>query len=578
MQDRILTFVEDADFLSIIKSDYTIIEFDGIKELVNSIIDNPPRAVLIDFDTFYLSKHSFNELNNINPALKYIPYIVVLKNDDIKNRKKALSFTMVSGILSYSDDKRTLEKFKTILEHSIPYAGSLKHTALTALINYEKYVCFSHSTSSLVHFMCIEEKLPIEKIYDTIFALNLIILGLVKEKSAKVLTYAKSFLDHNDMIIQLLNDVSSPKNIEGKIILSAIMINEKLFSYLNSVDLTVVDTELVEKTKDAFEKRKAYIYDRRRLNNFIDQVTDAIYIKESLDLQLLSKLTNVILQILERSLYIKAGAYAEISQHSDEKIILRITPYNCSKEEILNCIKDIGSDEKRISVKFEDNEKGASVCVTAVTQLSELLNEEDNSVNTEQEDGNEKESPEVIQNGKSDAEAELENELLHSTLHRGSHFENAEKYIEDLGGVDTISTYMFQLEDITEKLNLTLSTVITSPKELIYLGQLLEKYAKIIHNNFYEFEAISIGLTNLSHALKEKSESTDENFDFEQIQYLIELLINDLENWYETIFINQNVEHIHYLDSSLLSSCIQIEAQITNKASEAEDDNDLELF
>ena len=58
---------------------------------------------------------------------------------------------------------------------------------------------------------------------------------------------------------------------------------------------------------------------------------------------------------------------------------------------------------------------------------------------------------------------------------------------------------------------------------------------------------------------------------------LILSVLEDLSNWRKTIFVEQNARDIHYLDSSLLNSCLQIESVLKDD-SEEDDDNDLELF
>lgn len=54
-------------------------------------------------------------------------------------------------------------------------------------------------------------------------------------------------------------------------------------------------------------------------------------------------------------------------------------------------------------------------------------------------------------------------------------------------------------------------------------------------------------------------------------------LVTDLATWRENIFIKQEANDIHYLDASLLSSCLQIETIFVGKSIEEEDD-DFELF
>jgi len=54
--------------------------------------------------------------------------------------------------------------------------------------------------------------------------------------------------------------------------------------------------------------------------------------------------------------------------------------------------------------------------------------------------------------------------------------------------------------------------------------------------------------------------------------------LEDLINWRNTIFISQSTGDIHYLDSSLLSSCMQIDAILSEKVASSDDEDELELF
>jgi len=60
---------------------------------------------------------------------------------------------------------------------------------------------------------------------------------------------------------------------------------------------------------------------------------------------------------------------------------------------------------------------------------------------------------------------------------------------------------------------------------------------------------------------------------------LLGLILDDLVSWRNNIFVAQETADIHYLDSSLLSSCMQIDALISEKVASTDDDDDeLELF
>ena len=58
---------------------------------------------------------------------------------------------------------------------------------------------------------------------------------------------------------------------------------------------------------------------------------------------------------------------------------------------------------------------------------------------------------------------------------------------------------------------------------------------------------------------------------------LLELLKDDVIKWRRIIFMEQSTDNVHYLDSSLLSSCMQIEAILKDEEIE-EQDEDIEFF
>ncbi len=58
----------------------------------------------------------------------------------------------------------------------------------------------------------------------------------------------------------------------------------------------------------------------------------------------------------------------------------------------------------------------------------------------------------------------------------------------------------------------------------------------------------------------------------------IENIKLDLVSWRTTIFVEQNTLDIHYLDSSLMSSCIQAQLFDSQSKLAIDDENDLELF
>jgi two-component system chemotaxis response regulator CheY len=92
----------------------------------------------------------------------------------------------------------------------------------------------------------------------------------------------------------------------------------------------------------------------------------------------------------------------------------------------------------------------------------------------------------------------------------------------------------------------------------------------------YEFKNLSYALLSLATFLK-NIDNNAEDRKKQKLAIIIRSIVDDLTNWRKTVFVTQSTEDIHYLDSSLLSSCLQVELIFKDAALE-ESDDDLELF
>ncbi len=112
---------------------------------------------------------------------------------------------------------------------------------------------------------------------------------------------------------------------------------------------------------------------------------------------------------------------------------------------------------------------------------------------------------------------------------------------------------------------------------LIEISNILSKYSSVI-NSLYSFMALSYGLSSLSVFLREIDTDSLDNSLNKNLINLLQGVKNDLMSWRVNIFEEQNTNDIHYLDSSLLSSCMQIESLLTHTDIKDDQENDLELF
>jgi YesN/AraC family two-component response regulator len=110
------------------------------------------------------------------------------------------------------------------------------------------------------------------------------------------------------------------------------------------------------------------------------------------------------------------------------------------------------------------------------------------------------------------------------------------------------------------------------------LSELGRKFVSYSHSigKLIEFEDLALAVRNFGDFLI--ISEGDEDIKWTKLLNYARNIKLDLISWRNTIFVNKNAGDIHYLDSSLLSSCIQ--AQLSSGAQNAaiEDENDLELF
>ncbi|WP_373072676.1 PAS domain-containing protein [Sulfurimonas sp.] len=104
----------------------------------------------------------------------------------------------------------------------------------------------------------------------------------------------------------------------------------------------------------------------------------------------------------------------------------------------------------------------------------------------------------------------------------------------------------------------------------------LLKFSSVL-NNLHEFKELAFSISSLANLLdKQKMSELDETIHKKMILFL-ENIILDLSSWRRIVFIEQSANDIHYMDSSLFSSILQLEL-IFNEDTKNEDEDDFELF
>jgi len=158
-----------------------------------------------------------------------------------------------------------------------------------------------------------------------------------------------------------------------------------------------------------------------------------------------------------------------------------------------------------------------------------------------------------------------------------THYDNptAVQYVEGLA--ISFMSKLESLEEIEDKINEFIIEFEKNPNRetMEKICEQFDEYYSVIEL-LPSFDHLMFAIKSLITFLRSLDEEKFKNDNINTFSTLLLSLLNDLESWRDIIFIKQEAIDIHYLDASLLSSCLQIEAIF--EAKEVDEGDDLEFF
>lgn len=146
----------------------------------------------------------------------------------------------------------------------------------------------------------------------------------------------------------------------------------------------------------------------------------------------------------------------------------------------------------------------------------------------------------------------------------------ADMPMELLEELDELKELEFEIDELLDSAEREELRAVTEK-----LGAKFNSYAKAI-GKLVDFEDLAIAVRNLGNYLGAIPDN--EEINWSRLLSSIQNIRFDLSSWRQMIFVDKNAVDIHYLDSSLLSSCIQAQLGASKKNIEFQDVNELELF
>ncbi len=168
-----------------------------------------------------------------------------------------------------------------------------------------------------------------------------------------------------------------------------------------------------------------------------------------------------------------------------------------------------------------------------------------------------------------------ENRLLRRSH---THKTTASEYISELD--NEILQELQELDELDNdiKESIYLLSVEADIDALRQMSVQLEIYAHEI-SMLFEFEDLAYAIRSLAKVLSEIKDSSIDEKKMKKIILLLSGIQSDLSEWRRLLFIAQSTLDIHYLDSSLFSTCLQIELILSDEINEIDStEEDLILF
>jgi DNA-binding NarL/FixJ family response regulator len=147
------------------------------------------------------------------------------------------------------------------------------------------------------------------------------------------------------------------------------------------------------------------------------------------------------------------------------------------------------------------------------------------------------------------------------------------EYMQDIS--EDVLDELAELFEIEIEISDIIELLEDGHSSFIELGQRFVAYSHSI-GKLIEFEDLALAVRNFGEFLVLAQGNSDIKWS-KLLNYARNIKL-DLISWRNTIFVNKNAGDIHYLDSSLLSSCIQAQLNSGSQSAVIEDENDLELF
>lgn len=501
-----------------------------------------PNLILLDLNIPKINGFKVIELLKEDVTTIDIPIIIIsaIENEIIREK---LEFNDIKYIMSKPIDRKDLiKKIKDILVSENKFMGSYTNRFIKSFISYYSSQSIAFEMISILEVVSREILISNQKKLDMQASLAMLSTTLKSNKTTKAIQLFEDMRFATD-ILKLLKGFEEPKSLYEQIIYLIYHLKKIELEGLDLKTLNIdkINEKLLNLIENIVKKRVVIVKSKYSFNLVFNRLIDMLINNLNIDIKVVDEFLSYSKIFLKEIVTQNGESMTQVLER-DDSVEFLISDEKFTIDKLKEYIKDIKNPYIKIDADIIDNEK-----VIIISLEKEVQKLEEKEVSYEQK--------------------LLKKSILDNVI-------SANEYL------DTLSIDISEdLEDLEELERIWESKVIlleTSKDEehLKESARVVLSYANKINNIFYEFEALGYAFSSLAQIMQE--EEIFDTSSIENIATYLENLLRDIRRWREDIFVIKSAENIHFLDNSLLSSCMQIESMLKNE--EIGGDDGIEFF
>lgn len=483
---------------------------------------------------------------------KWIPLCVITSQDEVELRQELFRLGINDYLVEPFFTSELGHRYALMIEREGTGRSSLTIRVINATVKLFKCEELAYRMESVARIVCDKLGMETDISIEVSRAAKYMSIAVEHIRCTDAIEYLRN-LHAGKPILNILSNESEGKEAT-KVVKAILQFEKSLVGSSEEISEERVDEELMERVKSIYDARKMLVHSMRDID-YIQSHLER-YLKERIqDKETQTFLNTHLKKLLHHSVIYHRGALFEIEEEEGTFVFV-VKPED--ERVMKHCIKQM-----QFNTPLPEN-----VLFEYVLKTEEGLSQFRLGWHANMQQRVVPESNQKIK-----AESEVPSGKAQSM--------DAVRYVQEHPLNDEEKEYFNSLED--EMLEILEGARYKEDVNhaVMVLSDLIYKYANAIIY-FNEFSNISEALFGLGQVIRAGSDEEFEEKKARQMIVVLDSIISNLVKWRQSIFIDQNVEDIHYLDDSIMADCDQFLMMLHPASAEhvndEEDDNDLELF